>query len=262
MGMYGNSETQMHSFGSSNSNNFNFANPNNNESSSKSFSFLQLCKSNNNNSPNTLNEEDNMHKNLLPKFSTIDSISPSDHEKSNDFNIENTNECLKNLHMIHEQNETNIHSSTSSSICSSESTTPRLNRSFIMLNRRTSLEDNEEQMRMYRNNAPIMPNGNSLSVNQNSFNFSNSVLQTPLNQYFSLAQATLNNLMASNHENNLDPNIYGLYRTPNNNNNSINVNSMHENDKLANTSQYLSLNRKAENKLAFSNENEPEAILN
>jgi hypothetical protein len=255
--MYGNS-TSLNSFSSANNGNFNFLNHNNDSSPSIPLSFLQLCKSNTN--PNTINEEDLKMTNLSPKYSTLDSISPSDHEKINDFNIENTNECLKNLHMIHEQNEANMHSSTSSSICSSESTTPRLNRSFLMLNRRTSLEyDNDEQSRMILKNKPNM--SNNLSVNQKNFSFTDSVLQTPLNQYLT----TLNNIMVANHEanvnnNSIDPNLYELYRTPNKN---IDENNLNENEKIANASQYLNSNKKAENSIVvFKKENELEAILN
>lgn len=258
--MFGNSTNNLNSFPSSTNGNFNFMNNNSDSSTSIPLSFLQLCKSNTN--PNTINEEDLKMTNLSLKYSTLDSISPSDYEKLNDFNIENTNECLKNLHMIHEHNEANMHSSTSSSICSSESTTPRLNRSFLMLNRRTSLEyDNDEQSRMILKNKPNKSNGNNLSVNQKNFSFTNAVLQTPLNQYLT----TLNNIMVANHEanvnnNSIDPNLYELYRASNNN---IDVNNLNENEKIANASQYLNSNRKAENNIVvFKKENELEAILN
>ena len=226
-------------------------------SNNESLNYLHLCNNGFNNSGTTQSakgeEEHSKHSNHVDKFSTFDSIPPSDFEKNSEYNVENANECLKNLQMIHEQNETAMHSSTSSSICSSESTTPRLNRSSLVLDRRTSLDcDNDEQTRMFLKSNRKKSNA---SVSQNTPNYAKYDLPVPLSQYFS--QSMLNNFMVTNNTNEngiLDPTRCDHFRNSNNND---------ENEQLGNTSQYLNLSRKNENSIInFSNENESEAILN
>jgi serine/threonine protein kinase len=257
-------------------NNFNFSNNVlNAENQSIGFNYINGCNTNNNGDCSGGNNGD-VGYSVAPKFSAFDST--SDREKptitstlitsttpnnnNTDYNSENTvNECLKNLHMIHEQNETTaMHSSTSSSICSSsESTTPRLNRSYVMLDRRTSLEyDHEEQSRIMLKNAHKLNNSSKTNYMLKRSNYPQ--ITTPImDQYYSMGQSTLNNYSANNITKDDTTGLF--YR-----NNIVIGNNDHlhaaENNNFNFSAQNANLTRISGNSIInFTNENEPEAAL-
>ena len=196
-------------------------------------------------------------------------------------NINGNNDSLKNLHMIHEQNEIAMHSSTSSSICSSESTTPRLNRSFIMLDRRPSLEtsDNDEIGRQInKNNTSLRKksmqmmfvphiNTNNHKQHQHAFNqlMTNNVLNAaavlPLNQYFSMP--TSDNGEVLHHQHPFEADMYRIKSENECHSSSSSSGSGSSGNSHAKTSAYVNLSRKNnENSLINFSEKESEAILN